>query len=164
MTFARAGHDVPGLQREVRASIAAVALATLSLCSTVAHGQASCPNPTHPDLDYNCPVGPVYVTPSFGNVPWLNPEYFETIQTGDVDGDGVDDLIARDASGLHLYMYDVSLGTWKPVLTTQGGSELVLDYFSDAHGWAIARRTTRRSRSWTSATGRSNSSRAPLTA
>jgi hypothetical protein len=77
----------------------------------------------------------VYITPSFGNVPWLNPEYFETIQTGDVDGDGVDDLIARDASGLHLYMYDVSLGTWKPVLTTQGGSELVLGYFSDANGW-----------------------------
>lgn len=113
------------------ASIAIMALATGFLCSTVAHGRANCSDPT----DYNCPVGPIYATPTWGNVPWLNPEYFETIQTGDVDGDGVDDLIGRDANGLHLYMYDGSLGTWRPVLTTQGGSELVLDYFSDAQGW-----------------------------
>lgn len=128
-------HCCRALALELRAGIAALALATLTVWSAVAHGQANCPDPTHPDRDYNCPVGPIYTTPNWGNVPWLNPEYFETIQTGDVDGDGVDDLIARDASGLHLYMYDVSLGTWKPVLTTQGGSELVLDYFSDAHGW-----------------------------
>jgi hypothetical protein len=71
MTFTRFRIDVPALQRGVRASIAALALATLSLWSAVAHGQANCPNPTQPDLDYNCPVGPVYTTPSFGNVPWL---------------------------------------------------------------------------------------------
>lgn len=136
MTFTLVRIDIRALQRRFRASIAAAALATLPLWSTVALGQA-CPNPTQPDLDYNCPIGPVYTTPTFGNVPWLNPEYFETIQIGDVDGDGVDDMIARDASGLHLYMYDVSLGTWKPVLTTQGGSELVLDYFSDARGWGL---------------------------
>jgi hypothetical protein len=149
MTLVRRGVDVQAWQRIARASIAAFILATLSLFGAAAHGQANCPNPTQPDLDYNCPVGPVYTTPSFGNVPWLNPEYFETIQIGDVDGDGVDDLVARDASGLHLYMYDTSLGTWKPVLTTDGGSELVLEYFSDANGWGRESRTTEPSSSWT---------------
>src|SRR5689334_22997759 len=137
MTFTLVHIAVKALQRMLLATIAAVALAAPSLWSTVAHAQANCPDPTHPDSDYNCPVGPVYVTPSFGNVPWLNPEYFQTIQTGDVDGDGVDDLIARDANGLHLYMYDASLGAWMPVLTTQGGDELVLKDFSDAAGWGV---------------------------
>lgn len=133
MIVALRGIDLQAF-RQRSLAVAGVALA-VALFSTVARGQANCPNPD-PNRDYNCPIGPVYTTPSWGNVPWLNPEYFETIQTGDVDGDGVADLIARDASGLHLYMYDGSLGTWKPVLTTQGGSELVLDYFSDANGWA----------------------------
>ena len=39
--------------------------------------------------------------------PWLShPEYYSTIQTGDVDGDGRDDVIARGPSGIRTWFYD----------------------------------------------------------
>ena len=87
------------------------------------------------DRDYDCPVGPVYVIPSWGNVPWLKPEYYETIQTGDLDGDGVDELIGRDVAGVHVFMYSATLGGWRPVLTLDGADELVLGDLSDLNGW-----------------------------
>jgi len=68
-------------------------------------------------------------------MPWLRPANFKTIQTGDLDGDGIDDLIGRDGTGLHVFMYNAAFGAWKPVLTPQGGDELVLGDLSDAKGW-----------------------------
>lgn len=104
--------------------------------STAVLAQAGCPSNDF-NQDYDCPAGPVYVTPAWGNVPWLKPEYFETIQTGDLDGDGVADLIGRDATGVHVFMYNAALGAWRPVLTPQGGDELVLGDLSDLEGWHV---------------------------
>jgi hypothetical protein len=36
------------------------------------------------------------VTPAFGDDPWAKPAHYETIHTGDVDGDGRAELLARD--------------------------------------------------------------------
>ena len=39
--------------------------------------------------------------------PWLtHPEYYSTIQTGDVDGDGRDDVVARGPFGIRTWFYD----------------------------------------------------------
>jgi hypothetical protein len=73
--------------------------------------------------------------PGWGNVPWLKPEYYETIQTGDLDGDGVAELIGRDAAGVRVFMYSAALGAWRPVLTLDGEDELVLGDLSDHEGW-----------------------------
>jgi hypothetical protein len=44
---------------------------------------------------------------ALGADPWLShPEYYSTIQTGDVDGDGRDDVIARGPSGIRTWFYD----------------------------------------------------------
>lgn len=63
---------------------------------------------------------------------WNAPEYYSTIQTGDVDGDGSAELLARSASGVEVWAFD--------------GSDLIFDEsdweqlpggpaWSDAAGW-----------------------------
>jgi hypothetical protein len=42
-----------------------------------------------------------------GSDPWLShPEYYSTIQTGDVDGDGRDDVVARGPYGIRTWFYN----------------------------------------------------------
>jgi RTX calcium-binding nonapeptide repeat (4 copies) len=36
---------------------------------------------------------------------WDNPQYYSTIQSGDLDGDGFDEMLGRAADGLHPYQY-----------------------------------------------------------
>lgn len=55
---------------------------------------------------------------------WNAPEYYGTIQTGDVDGDGGAELLARSASGIHVWEYEE--GGWQqlpdgPALSDAGG-------------------------------------------
>ena len=43
---------------------------------------------------------------ALGADPWLtHPEYYSTIQTGDVDGDGRDDVVARGPTGIRTSFY-----------------------------------------------------------
>ena len=98
----------------------------------------TCPS-SDPDTNYNCPVGPPYMLPGWGNVPWSQPRYFKTIQTADVDGDGQAELIGRDSRGLHIFKFSTTTGTWLPVFASGGGTELVLVDFSDPNGWAAER-------------------------
>jgi FG-GAP-like repeat len=55
---------------------------------------------------------------ALGADPWLtHPEYFSTIQTGDVDGDGHDDVIARGPSGIRTWFYNRrGTGGWERYL------------------------------------------------
>ena len=50
--------------------------------------------------------------------PWLtHPEYYSTIQTGDVDGDGHDDVVARGPAGIRTWFYNRrSTGGWERYL------------------------------------------------
>lgn len=101
--------------------------------ATAAFAQLACPS-SDPDTDYNCPVGPAYVLPSWGNVPWSSNSYYLSIQAGDLDDDGKDDLVGRDALGLHMRYFDAATGLWRAYLTTDGSQELVLG-ISDAIGY-----------------------------
>ncbi len=43
---------------------------------------------------------------------WDHEEYYSTIQTGDVDGDGKAELLARSASGMQTYAFDANSNLW----------------------------------------------------
>lgn len=51
--------------------------------------------------------------PSSGLPLWSQAGYYETIQYGDVDGNGVAELIARGLFGLRTWSYDASAKTWQ---------------------------------------------------
>lgn len=59
---------------------------------------------------------------------WNRPEYYETIQTADVDGDGRAELLARGAGGLHVLRWDSADSRWVEIA--------VIGAFSNADGFA----------------------------
>ena len=122
------------IARYLRRTATMLLLAGL-VAAAPAGGAPICPS-NDPNENYNCPIGPAYVLPGWANVSWSLPKNFETIQTGDVDGDGKADLVGRDARGLHLFMFNTATGIWQPVLTTDGNAELVLAGLSDSAGWS----------------------------
>lgn len=62
---------------------------------------------------------------------WDDPSCYETIQVGDVTGDGQQELIGRCAAGVNVSRYDAETGVWTPLLF-----ELV--DWRDANGWGDA--------------------------
>lgn len=90
---------------------------------------ASCPELQPTDLS-NC--GPTYTLPQWSTTAgWDQPQYYETIQTADLDGDGRNELLARGALGMYVYTFDQTTGQW----TIPRGSTVSLIDLSDANGW-----------------------------
>ena len=56
---------------------------------------------------------------------WDRPQYYRTIQTGDIDGDGADELLARSSAGMSAYKWNgtgwLSLATATPNWGDKGG-------------------------------------------
>ncbi|GJL65386.1 MAG: hypothetical protein NPIRA05_03570 [Nitrospirales bacterium] len=61
---------------------------------------------------------------------WNHPEYYSTIQTADIDGDGSPELLARGASGMYTYKWD---GTTWQILRADDPA------WTDAGGWSAAK-------------------------
>ena len=113
-----------------------LALALLSGSALIPDvGAQSCPS-LDPNQNYNCAIGPVYVLPGWGNVPWSLPQHYQDILSGDLDGDGKDELLGRDELGVHVWSFNAALGAWQPWLTTNGTGELLLP-LTDAVGWNL---------------------------
>jgi hypothetical protein len=58
---------------------------------------------------------------------WKQPPYYSTIQSADIDGDGIAELLARDPYGLLVWKYDNTARQWNQM----PGSLAI----SDASGW-----------------------------
>src|SRR5262249_27716828 len=58
---------------------------------------------------------------------WDQPEYYSTIQSADIDGDGIAELLARGADGIEVWQYDPTAQQWDPLPTCTR--------FSDAQDW-----------------------------
>ena len=79
------------------------------------------------------------------NQNWDSPQYYSTIQLGDVDGDGADELLARSSTSLIVSSYDPQTATWSQTNALS---------MSDEEGFSMIPPGTRRSSSPTStATG-----------
>jgi hypothetical protein len=59
---------------------------------------------------------------------WNKPEYYETFQTADVDGDGKADLLLRGKDGLHVFRWDDTSDSFTPIAQ----APLL---FPDSDGW-----------------------------
>ncbi len=62
---------------------------------------------------------------------YTNPQYYTTIQTGDVNGDGSAELLARGIAGVDAWHYDGETNPWSTLPHTGDWPEL-----SDSLGWA----------------------------
>jgi hypothetical protein len=92
-----------------------------------------------PQVDAKCtPMAlSAFASPAPGQTPatdWTQPQYYSTIQTADLDGDGSEEILARFADGMQVWKYTpppgtkkIDGGTW--AMISQGGP------FSDANGW-----------------------------
>jgi hypothetical protein len=61
---------------------------------------------------------------------WNNPQYYRTIQTADIDGDGSAELLGRSSDGMHTWKYDPSAAQWTEL-------PQILTSLSDAAGWGF---------------------------
>jgi RTX calcium-binding nonapeptide repeat (4 copies) len=71
-----------------------------------------------------------FALPSWSDASWSDPDRNETIQTGDLDGDGDDELIGRGSSGIEAHDFDPKVGQWVPLGSLTGDTAP-----SDAGDW-----------------------------
>ena len=107
-------------------SFAAATLIALAAPSTAA-GQG-CPSA---DTSYTGNCGPTFTVPSWGDAGgWTDPSKYSTIQLGDVNGDGRDELIGRNDAGLEIFRFDTTLGQWRPQVDANGLPQVLEDFAS----------------------------------
>lgn len=58
---------------------------------------------------------PHFSLPAWSDAQWSDPSAYSTIQTGDIDGDGADELIGRGPLGVEAFDFDRSTGQWLPL-------------------------------------------------
>ena len=66
-----------------------------------------------------------------GPIGWIRPQYYRTIQTADVDGDGRAEVLARSGEGLETWK-------WDPAQSKLVEIGVKLTALSDAKGWTAA--------------------------
>lgn len=89
----------------------------------------TCPNTTDPDQDYLCPIGPTYNLPALNDLNgWADADKNHSIHYGDLDGDGIDEMVARSAFGAAVHRFDADLGQWSQLRLTNA-------ILSDSMAW-----------------------------
>ena len=125
------GKGVPILGRSL---ILLVAVAVVALAGAVGPASAQtdpCPETNPTDIS---PCGPIYVLPQWSNTAgWDAGPYYATIQAGDLDGDGDDELLGRGIAGMYVYEWNAAAGQWQ--LLSQGTSGAAFGALSDVQGW-----------------------------
>ena len=115
-----------------RALVVVVMLvAGLALAPGVA-GAQGCPaaNPSYFDA-----CGPEFAVPAWGDAGgWTEPSKYSTIQLADINGDGKDELFARNDQGVEIYWFDTSVGQWRPQVDVNGTPQVLTDFASPAPG------------------------------
>jgi hypothetical protein len=77
-----------------------------------AHAQLKCPSDDQTQ-NYNCPLGPTYLIPGLTDLNgWKDRAHYRNILYGDLNGDKVDELVARGVGGVQVYSWNAGLGQW----------------------------------------------------
>ena len=83
------------------------------------------------DPSYMDECGPTFVLPGWGDAGgWTDPSQYATIQLADVNGDGTQELLARNDQGLEVWWFDTRLGQWSPQVDAAGKPQAVTDFRS----------------------------------
>jgi hypothetical protein len=65
---------------------------------------------------YDSSAGPVFTLPPWSDGSgWDSAEYYSTIQLGDINGDGHDELLGRGYEGMTVHEWDTTLGLWNEI-------------------------------------------------
>jgi hypothetical protein len=75
---------------------------------------------------------PVAENGPFSNADgWDEAQYYHTIHSGDIDGDGVDELLGRGVDGMKAYRYNATTKSWDPDPVAENGP------LPNAPGWDL---------------------------
>lgn len=78
-----------------------------------------CPNADDAARDYNCPLGPGYLIPGLTDLNgWNERAHYRNIFPGDLDADGIDELVVRGTGGVQVFRFDSGAGQWSQVKQT----------------------------------------------
>ncbi|MDQ6948805.1 MAG: hypothetical protein M3256_21740, partial [Actinomycetota bacterium] len=89
---------------------ALVAILPVVVAPAAQADDSSCTSANPPSLLQNS-----YLVPAWSDsAGWKNPNQYETIVSGDVDGDGIGELVGRNAATVEVYTRDKSYGTVGP--------------------------------------------------
>ena len=95
-------------------------------------GAQQCPEATP---SYTDACGPTFVLAPWGDAGgWTDPSKYSTIQLADFNGDGKDELAARNDQGLEIWSFDTSLGQWRPQVDANGVPQALSDFRSPRLG------------------------------
>ena len=61
---------------------------------------------------------------------WTDASKYSTIQLADFNGDGKDELFARNDQGLEIYWFDTSVGQWRPQVDADDVPQVLTDFRS----------------------------------
>ena len=73
-----------------------------------------CESTIRPSLRTSEPM-PSFSLPGWSDAEWSDPSAYRTIQAGDFDGDGADELIGRGPNGIEAFDFDRTTGQWLPL-------------------------------------------------
>jgi hypothetical protein len=80
---------------------------------------------------YTDACGPTFVVPAWGDGGgWTDASKYSTIQLADFNGDGRDELLARNDQGLEIFWFDTTLGQWSPQVDAKGIQQVLSDFRS----------------------------------
>ena len=115
--------------------MAAVAVALAA--PSAARAQSDCANDTTPVYTDAC--GPTFAVPGWGDAGgWTEPSKYSTIQLADLNGDGRDELLARNDQGLEIWWFDRGTGQWRPQVDANGVPQTLTDFRSPRPGETLA--------------------------
>ena len=87
------------------------------------------------DDGYMGACGPRFVVPTWGDGGgWDDPSKYATIRLADVNGDGRDELLARNDQGIEVWTFDTGLGQWRPQVDANDVPQALTDFRSPKPG------------------------------